>query len=91
MAKKGKKGLAQRVSRIEQEVKAIRATEVKEHATVPARPEDLVALREVPGNRNQDVGVSDRLAALRGASRSDLVSDAIRGASSPLTQPRRRR
>jgi len=88
-AEKSDKGLAARVSRVEAAVKQLTQE-------MPARPEDVVArqamqqggpdqfLRENPAGRNQDVGVSDRLAAMGGRSRSDVVPDAERGSSSPL-------
>ena len=54
--------------------------EMKEmRATAPPRPED------------QANAVDERLAALGGVSNRQLEPDATRGASSPLTQPKRRR
>jgi hypothetical protein len=90
MAKQSKseKGLTQRVATLEREVTQLRSTS-------PARPEDQLMrqamggerpdfIRENAAGRNQDVGVSDRIAALKGSSRSDLADDRTRGSSSPL-------
>ena len=75
---KGEKGLAQRVGRIERELKEMRAT-------APPRPEDTVQyLKEQPQFRDHRSSVDERLAALRGVSRRGLEADAERGASSPL-------
>lgn len=80
-ADKGNKAIAKRVSNLEREVGAMRAT-------APPRPEDLVK----PDYRG---AVDDRLAALQGITRRGLEADALRGAASPLgmgsySQPVRR-
>lgn|SRR5262249_27967788 len=85
---KAEKGLAARVGRLEREVTAMTRE-------APARSEDIIArqamrgekpdfLRVTPGNANFEGPVNERLAALKGRSRSDVASDVARGSSSPL-------
>jgi len=80
--------LAQRLARVERDVGEMRKVG-------PPRPEDVVArraragerpdfLRVSRGNANYETPTNERLAALKGRSRSDIVSDRERGASSPV-------
>jgi hypothetical protein len=85
--------LAQRVGRLEREVRAM----TKEG---PPRPEDTVArramagerpdfIRTTRGNANFETPTREHLARLQGRTRSDVASDAERGAGSPLGKRRR--
>jgi len=94
MAKKhsADKGLAARVGKLEKKVSAL--TE-----KAPLRPEEMLRqaqageradfLRENPKGRDHAGPVAERLAALQGRSRNDVVSDRERGARSPLERKRR--
>jgi hypothetical protein len=86
MAKAAKtdKGLSKRASAIERKVDALTRE-------APERPEDAVARQAMPGQRADHRGaVEAELARLQGRSRSDLMSDVARGASSPLNQVMRK-
>jgi hypothetical protein len=85
--------LAQRVGRLEREVRAM----TKEG---PARPEDVVArramagerpdfIRTTRGNANFETPVRDHLARLQGRSTGAVVSDRERGSASPLGRRKR--
>jgi hypothetical protein len=91
--------LTKQVAALKKEVSALRATERKEHATLPLPPEqraNMAAAREAmagekpdyltirPGNANYAGPVADQMAALRGARRGHIEADATRGSSSPL-------
>jgi hypothetical protein len=80
-AAKGEKGLAARVSRLEAEMK-------EQRATLPARPEDVVA------RQSMEQQVADQMARLQGSRTASVVPDDLRGAASPIgfgTGSRRRR
>jgi hypothetical protein len=77
---KGEKGLSRRVANLEREVKALtRETPM---------PAEQRASGQAAVGRGADI--AQTLEALKGRSRSDLMSDRERGPSSPLTQPRAR-
>src|SRR5262249_45082038 len=96
------KGKQSEVAKLAKRVSALERLEKEERRAAPARPEDVVArqamrgerpdfLRVARGNANFEEPVRRDLERLGGRSRSDLVGDRDRGASSPLTQARRRK
>jgi len=87
------KGLAQRLGKVEAQVKEMTKTG-------PPRPEDVVARRAMAGekpdylavsrgNASYDETVADHISRMKGRSRSDVVSDRERQAGSPLGKRRR--
>jgi hypothetical protein len=87
-AEERRQGLAKRVDKLERKVSEL----TKEG---PPRPEDTVARQARPGERadylhirpgNADYAgpVQQDMERMKGRSRSDLMSDAARGAGSPL-------
>jgi hypothetical protein len=95
----------QSVAALTKQVNALKKEVAETRREAPPRPEDVVARQAMagekpdyltvrPGNANYAGPVADQMAALRGARRSDVASDADRGSSSPLghgTGSRRRK
>jgi len=82
-------------------VTALEREERKEHATLPPRPEDVVArqamkgerpdfLRVTRGNASYRGPVDEHLARVGGRSTSGQVPDKERGASSPIPGRKRK-
>jgi hypothetical protein len=89
MAKKDKGPSAKEFAQLKREVEQLRATVPMDPAQAANYREAMAGeapefISEVAAGRNQDVGVSDRMRAMGGRSRSDLADDASRGAGSPL-------
>jgi hypothetical protein len=84
---KNDKSLAQRVSALERIVRAEHPGADRE-AKSGERPDYLRVTR---GNADYAEPVRREMARLKGQSSSEMMADDRRGASSPLTQPRRRK
>jgi len=93
---KQEKALAKRVASLEREMKAIQQTvpmppEQRANYRAAMEGETPSHYRENPKGRDHAGPVNERIAALKGHSRSDLVGDAERKGGSPLGYGGKRR